>query len=97
MVKTNLIGNQYNDHRCRISTSGTSLSSYLEKAKDTLVLNQFAKKADLPKGMGSKTIRFFRPVTAASANVQTLTEGTPIAVFTDLTYTAVDIDLGAVR
>ena len=43
--------------------------------------------------MGSKTIRFFRPVTAASANVQTLTEGTPIAVFTDLTYTAVDIDL----
>ena len=65
----------------------------LDKAQETLVLNQFAKKADLPKGLGSKTIRFFRPVTAASANVQTLTEGTPIAVFTDLTYTAVDIDL----
>ena len=65
----------------------------LEKAVDTLVLNQFAKKADLPTGLGSKTIRFFRPVTAASANVQSLTEGTPIAVFTDLSYTAVDIDL----
>ena len=65
----------------------------LEKAVDTLVLNQFAKKADLPTGLGSKTIRFFRPVSAASSNVQSLTEGTPIAVFTDLSYTAVDIDL----
>ena len=65
----------------------------LQHAVDTLVLNQFARKSDLPKGLGSKTIRFFRPVTAAAANVQTLTEGTPIAVFTDLTYTAVDVDL----
>ena len=65
----------------------------LDHAVDTLVLNQFARKSDLPQGLGSKTIRFFRPVTAASANVQSLTEGTPIAVFTDLTYTAVDVDL----
>ena len=79
--------------RCQNQYQRYFSKQLLDNAKDTLVLNQFAKKADLPKGMGSKTIRFFRPVTAASANVQTLTEGTPIAVFTDLTYTAVDIDL----
>lgn len=65
----------------------------LDHAIQTLVLNQFAKMADLPKGLGSKTIRFFRPVQAQSANVQTLTEGTPISVFTDMTYEAVDVDL----
>jgi N4-gp56 family major capsid protein len=80
----------------------TSLSNQFQRfyskkllmhAENTLVLNQFAKKAPLPKGLGSKTIRFFRRVTAASANVQTLTEGTPLATYTDLTYTPVDVDL----
>ena len=65
----------------------------LDHAVQTLVLNQFAKQAELPQGLGSKTIRFFRPVTAASANVQTLVEGTPISTFTDMSYTAVDVDL----
>lgn len=65
----------------------------LEHAVNALVLNQFAKMADLPKNLGSKTIRFFRPVEAASSNVQTLVEGTPISTFTDLSYTAVDVDL----
>jgi N4-gp56 family major capsid protein len=65
----------------------------LDHAVNTLVLNQFGKQADLPKGMGSKEIRFFRPVVAASSNVQTLTEGTPISTFTDLTYEAVDVTL----
>ena len=65
----------------------------LQHAENTLVLNQFAKKASLPKHMGAKTIRFFRRVTAASANVSTLTEGTPLATYTDLTYTAVEVDL----
>lgn len=67
--------------------------SLLATAKHELVMNQFAKKAQLPRGMGSKTIRFFRRVEAAAANVQTLSEGVPIAVFTDLTYTPVDVDL----
>lgn len=65
----------------------------LEHAINTLVLNQFAAKKELPKGMGSKTMRFFRRVAAASANVQSLSEGTPITTFTDLTYTPVDVDL----
>ena len=65
----------------------------LDTAQHTLVMNQFAKHANLPRGLGSKTIRFFRRVEAAAANVQTLVEGVPIAVFTDLSYTPVDVDL----
>ena len=84
-----------------INTTSTISNQYqrfyskklLLHAKNTLVLDQFALKRPLPKGMGSKTIRFFRRVAAASANVSTLTEGTPLATYTDLTYTAVDVDL----
>ena len=65
----------------------------LTTAENTLVVNQFAQKKPLPKHMGAKTIRFFRRVAAASANVQTLTEGTPLATYTDLSYTSVDCDL----
>ena len=65
----------------------------LDTAQHTLVMNQFAKKATLPRGLGSKTIRFFRRVETNAANVQTLVEGVPIAVFTDLTYVPVDVDL----
>lgn len=65
----------------------------LEKAKDTLVLNQFAKSADLPKMLGSKTIRFFRAQSGTSADVQTLVEGTPITTFKDMSYEHVDVDL----
>ncbi len=65
----------------------------LDHAIHTLQLDKYAKQADLPKGLGSKTIRFFRPVTASSANVQTLSEGVPINTFTDMTYESVDVDL----
>ena len=65
----------------------------LDHAINTLQLNQFAKQADLPKNLGSKQLRFFRPVSAASSNVVTLVEGTPISTFTDMSYTAVDVDL----
>jgi len=81
---TSSLSNQFQRHYSK---------QLLDHAVDTLVLNQFAKQADLPKGLGSKTIRFFRPVTAASSNVQTLVEGTPISTFTDMSYTAVDVDL----
>jgi len=65
----------------------------LDHAIDTLVLNQFAKSADLPKNLGSKTVKFFRPVAGASSNVQTLVEGTPITTFTSMSYEEVDVDL----
>ncbi len=81
---TTSLSNQYQRHYSK---------KLLMHAENTLVLNQFAKKAALPRGLGAKTIRFFRRVTAASANVSTLTEGTPLATYTDLTYTPVDVDL----
>jgi N4-gp56 family major capsid protein len=65
----------------------------LEKAVHTLQLHQFAHQADLPKNVGGKSIRFFRPVQADTANVQTLTEGTPLTNFTQLTYENIDCNL----
>lgn len=65
----------------------------LDHAVDTLILNQFAKQSDLPKNLGSKTVKFFRPVTASASNVQTLVEGTPITTFTSMSYEEVDVDL----
>jgi N4-gp56 family major capsid protein len=49
----------------------------LEHQIDTLQLYEPAYKASIPQGQGSKTIRMFRPPPASTANVITLTEGTP--------------------
>lgn len=49
----------------------------LEHQINKLQLYQFAYKASIPKGQGSKTIRMFRPPPASIANVITLTEATP--------------------
>jgi N4-gp56 family major capsid protein len=65
----------------------------LDHAVNTLQLAQFANQADLPKNVGGKAIRFFRPVVADSTNVQSLTEGTAISTFTQLTYENVDCTL----
>lgn len=65
----------------------------LEHAIQALSLNDYAKKADLPQNVGSTSISFFRPITATSANVQTLAEGTPISNFTDLTYSKITVNL----
>lgn len=65
----------------------------LKTAVQKLVLNQFATQKELPRNKGAKTMAFFRRVAASSANVQTLTEGTPISTFTDVTYAKIDADL----
>lgn len=81
---TTSLSNQYQRH----------FSKQLQAtAVHTLKLNQFGQKRSLPRGLGAKTIRFFRRVAAASANVQVLTEGTPISVFTSVDYTPIDVDL----
>lgn len=49
----------------------------LEHQVDKLQLYQFAYKADIPQGSGSRKIRMFRPPPASIANVITLTEGVP--------------------
>lgn len=63
------------------------------------VLDQFGLKRPLPKNVGAKTIRFFRRSNSANnssgnvAAVQTLTEGVPIASFTDFTLDSIDVPL----
>jgi N4-gp56 family major capsid protein len=49
----------------------------LEHQIDKLQLYQYAYKATIPQGQGSKTMRMFRAPPANIANVITLTEGTP--------------------
>jgi N4-gp56 family major capsid protein len=49
----------------------------LEHQVNTLQLYDLAYQAPLPEGQGSKTIRYFRPPPASTANVITLTEGQP--------------------
>lgn len=84
------------------TTTSTTLSNtyqgYFSKkllgyAEQLLRLNEYAAQDDLPKNVGSKTISFFRPSAPTTANVQTLTEGTPISSFGDVTYTKVDFTL----
>lgn len=61
---------------------------------NTLVYDQFAMKVPFPKNIGAKTIQFFRRQISSGANVQTLTEGTAIAVFRDLVLETVNVTLG---
>ena len=68
----------------------------LDHAKHELRLNQFGASKQLPRRMGATGIRFFRRMIADSANVQTLTEGTPISTFTTYTYEKVDVDLAQI-
>lgn len=73
--------------------------SLLQHAVQLTVLDQFALKTPLPKKNGAKSIAFFRRSKSAVnssgqvGNVQTLTEGTPIASFADATLDRVDVPL----
>lgn len=87
------------------TTTSTTLSNtyqgYFSKkllgyAEQLLRLNEFATQEDLPANMGSKTISFFRPSAPTTSNVQSLTEGTPISTFGDVTYTKIDFTLAQV-
>jgi N4-gp56 family major capsid protein len=80
------------------TTHASQIRTYFERtllahAIHNLVLQQLANRKPLPPQEGSKTITFFKPQAASSADVQTLTEGTPIAVFTDQVYTTVVVTL----
>ena len=84
------------------TTTSTTLSALyqthfskklLDHAVQELRLNEFAMEAELPKNLGSKVIQWFRPDVGAASNVQTLTEGTPISTFRDVTYSAVSATL----
>lgn len=70
-----------------ITTSSTLSGQYqayfskelLKYATQALVLDQFAKKAALPKQAGNKSITMFRFGVPATAGITALTEGTAIA------------------
>lgn len=70
-----------------VTTSSTLSSQYqayfskelLSYAVQALVLDQFAKKAPLPKQNGNKSITMFRFGAPSTASIATLTEGTAIA------------------
>src|SRR6266576_2141550 len=65
----------------------------LSYAKPLIVTAQFAQKRPFPKNKGATSIRFFRPDVPDRTQVQNLTEGIPLAVFRELTYTGIDVSL----
>src|SRR5881392_3325888 len=65
----------------------------LPHAVQLTVYSQFGQKVPFPKNSGSKQIRFTRGDVAASANVQTSVEATPLATFRDYTFTFIDATL----
>ena len=85
-----------------LTTNATILNTYenyfskqfLTSQINTLVYDQFAMKAELPKNNGNKVIQFFRRQVSSGANVQTLSEGVAIATFRDLILETVSATLG---
>lgn len=83
-TSTSDLTNQYQRHFSR---------KLLEHAVQLLILDQFAKKEDLPRGIGAKTMRFFRKIEASRAAVVVLTEGVTPTERRKVTLVPVDVDL----
>lgn len=65
----------------------------LHHAINTLVMDQFALLADLPKNAGSKEIAWFRRGEASTSDIQTLTEGVAITTFREIALTRITATL----
>lgn len=66
----------------------------VDRIKETLKLNDYAQQVDLPKNIGSNSVKFFQYNTVpTSSNVQTLTEGTPITDFREVGLNSVSVSL----
>lgn len=85
--------------RSNPATLGSYYQAFLSKnlidrIKETLRLNELAQQVDLPKNIGSTSVKFFQFTTSpASSNVQTLTEGTPISTFREVGLNSVAVSL----
>lgn len=85
--------------RSNPATLGSYYQAFLSKQlvdriKNTLKLNELAQQVDLPKNIGSASIKFFQFDTVpASSNVQSLTEGTPINTFREVGLNSVSVSL----
>ncbi|HLP07937.1 MAG TPA: N4-gp56 family major capsid protein [Opitutaceae bacterium] len=83
------------------STLSNSYQGYFSKklldyAVPMLRLSEYATEADLPKNAGSLSISFFRPSAPTVANIQSLSEGTPISTFGNYTLTKIDATLAQI-
>lgn len=84
-----------------VTDTGTLTNTYhtyfskklLDHAVQELRLNEFAMEAELPRNVGSKEIQWYRPGVGDATQVQTLSEGTPISTFRNVTYTPVTATL----
>ena len=85
--------------RSNPASLGSYFQAYLSKQlvdriKETLKLNDYAQQVDLPKNIGSNSVKFFQyDTTPASSNVQALTEGTPISTFREVGLNSVSVSL----
>lgn len=83
------------------STLSNSYQGYFSKkllgyAVQDVRLNEYATEAELPKNVGSLSISFFRPSAPTTANIQNLSEGTPISTFGNFTLTKIDATLAQI-
>ncbi len=65
----------------------------LKYARQKLVMNQFGDDITFQKNAGSKVIRWLRPAAGDRTQVQTLTEGVPLATYREISYTTVEATL----
>lgn len=65
----------------------------LPRARQLIVLDQFAVKSPFPKNMGAKTIRMHRKLAGAASNVGALTEGVPPTSFREVKLEYVEATL----
>ncbi len=65
----------------------------LDYARQQLVMNQFGDDVTFRKNQGTKTLRWLRPGAGDRSRVQTLSEGVPLATYTEISYTAVEATL----
>lgn len=65
----------------------------LDYARQKLVMNQFGDDITFQKNAGSKTIRWLRPAAGDRSQVQTLTEGVPLATYREISYSTIEATL----
>jgi len=65
----------------------------LEYARQKLVMDQFGDKTPFPKNAGTKTLRWLRPAAGDRTQVQTLSEGIPLATYREISYVTIEATL----
>lgn len=65
----------------------------LKRAMQKVVLDQFATKSPFPKNAGAKTMRMFRQLPGAASNISALTEGVPLATYSEIGLEYIEVTL----